>query len=506
MSSEKHSSPLAIIIMGATGDLTKRKLLPALYHLHKINELPLQTHILAFARRPYTDESYVTEISPAVAENYRHEIDESTWNSFTQKIQYIQGDFDQPEGYKLLSQVIQKLSPHQQPSCINKLFYLATKPTVYDQIFSHLSDIGLQSNCSDHHEWSRIVIEKPFGHDLVSAKMLNQKLLDTFTEEQIYRIDHYLGKESVQNILAFRFANHLFEPTWNAEYIDNVQITVAETLGVENRGDYYDMAGALRDVGQNHVLQLLSLIAMEEPESLSAHHIRQAKMDVLSQLTSPKDNHPTWVHGQYSAGHIDGKAVAAYRDEPKVADNSNTGTYVAMKLQVDNPRWAQVPFYIRTGKRLERRVTEINIEYKKSDANIFGRAEHTITSNVLTLRIQPNEGISLRMSVKEPGLTMRLQPVKMEFCYHHIFGDSPDAYERLLLDAIAGDQTLFLRSDEVEESWATIHPALDDWDNPQSQTPHFYPAGSWGPAAADELLQRDGHEWLSHQIITCPIG
>ena len=503
--SESNSSPVAIIILGATGDLTKRKLLPALYHLSKINALPHNLHIFAFARRSFTSQSFVDEVKPAIAQYYRHELEDESWQSFANRIEYVQGEFDQLVGYQALAQKLSEISPRGSHVCLNTLFYIATKPSMYDHIFSHLQQVGLSQNCSTHGEWTRLVIEKPFGHNLPSAQALNQQLLQTYTEDQIYRIDHYLGKESVQNILAFRFANRLFEPTWCAEYIDNVQITVAETLGVENRGDYYDMVGALRDMGQSHVLQLLSLVAMEEPKSLSAQDIRQAKMEVLSKVRLAKDNHAAWVRGQYEDGQINGQPVAAYRQEPKVADNSTTGTYVAMKLSIDNDRWRDVPFYVRTGKRLERRVTEINIEFKKSPADIFGQAEHTVVSNVLTLRIQPDEGISLRMSVKEPGLTMRLQPVRMEFCYRHAFGDSPDAYERLLLDALAGDQTLFLRSDEVEESWASIAPALDTWDDSTIQ-PDMYPAGSWGPASADELLQRDGREWLSQQIITCPIN
>ncbi len=502
---ESDSSPVAIVILGATGDLTKRKLIPALYHLSKIKALPNAIHILAFARRPYTQQSYIDEIKPAIAQHYRHELDEDSWQTFTQKIEYIQGEFDQPEGYDALAHRLKELSIRDNPTCLNTLLYLATKPSMYNAIFSHLQRVGLSQNCSIHDEWTRLVIEKPFGHNLASARALNAQLLQTYTEDQIYRIDHYLGKESVQNILAFRFANRLFEPTWCADYIDNVQITVAETLGVENRGDYYDMVGALRDMGQSHVLQLLSLVAMEEPRSLSAEDIRQAKMEVLSRVSLAKDNHPVWIYGQYDKGQISGQPVVGYRDEPKVANTSTTGTYVAMKLGIDTNRWRDVPFYVRTGKRLERRVTEITIEFKKSDADIFGQAEHTVVSNVLTLRIQPDEGISLRMSVKEPGLTMRLQPVRMEFCYRSAFGDSPDAYERLLLDALAGDQTLFLRSDEVEGSWASITTALEAWDD-QSAQPALYPAGSWGPQAADELLHRDGREWLSQQIITCPVG
>ena len=491
--------------MGATGDLTKRKLLPALYHLHKIDALPKNYKILAFSRRDYTSESYVAEIRPALQQHYRHDINDQVWKSFCSRIEYIKGAFDEDVSYDGLAKRLEELSGGKSRSCVNTLFYLATKPSLYDDIFSNLKRVGLSEDCGQHGEWTRIIIEKPFGHNLITAQSLNKKLHKLYHEEQIYRIDHYLGKESVQNILAFRFANHLFEPTWCAEYIDNVQITVAETLGVENRGDYYDMAGALRDMGQSHVLQLLSLVAMEQPASLSAQDIRQAKMELLSHLSIVKDNHPTWVRGQYAAGHIDGQAVPSYREEPKVSDYSNTGTYVAMKLQIDNDRWRDVPFYVRTGKRMQRRVTEVNIEFKKSAADIFGRAEHTVVSNVLTLRIQPDEGISLRMSVKEPGLTMRLQPVRMEFCYRNAFGENPDAYERLLLDAIAGDQTLFLRSDEVEESWASISPVIEAWDDPKIK-PVMYQAGSWGPSEADELLARDGREWLSQAIITCPIG
>ncbi len=493
LTSNLTSQPFIMVIMGATGDLTKRKLLPALYHLSRIQALPDSYQIMAFARREFSSSGFAEDIRPAIAEHYRHDLDDRSWQEFADHINYIQGDFDQKAGYETLTEAIQALDA-QTGLDHTVLFYLATTPAAYSSILQRIKSANLHRPLQQDSQNPRIIIEKPFGHDLPTARALNSLLLEVFDEEYIYRIDHYLGKESVQNILAFRFANYLFEPTWNTAYIDNVQITVAETLGVENRGDYYDMAGALRDVAQNHVLQLLALVAMEQPDSLKAQDIRKAKMAVLNQLSLAKDNQRPWIRGQYGAGLIKGQVVPAYRQEPKVRAGSTTGTYVAMKLEVQNSRWQDVPFYIRTGKRLSDRVTEISIEYRKSEANIFGQAMHTVTSNVLRLRIQPDEGISLRMSVKEPGLAMRLQPTTMSFSYRDAFGDSPDAYERLLLDAINGDQALFLGNDEVEGSWSSISPALGEWDD-QHIEPFLYEAGSWGPAEADELLARDGRQW-----------
>jgi glucose-6-phosphate 1-dehydrogenase len=511
MSSDVEVSvPLVMIIFGATGDLTQRKLLPALYHLAKIEALPADFKVIAFARRPFADDEYRNMMRGAVESFYRHPVDAEAWERFASHIEYHQGEFDDLSAYQRLAERLEQLSERGSRECINKLLYLAVNPSFYDHIFAQLRTAGLSQGCGVHGEWTRVIIEKPFGRDLLSAQALNRQLVAMFDEDQIYRIDHYLGKETVQNILAFRFANGLFEPTWCGDYIDNVQITVAEDLGVGTRGEYYDQAGALRDVMQNHLLQLLSLVAMEQPKSLAADDIRDAKVAALSTLIFPDNFDTSSVRGQYIAGpealSVDTEdPKRGYREEPKVAANSATETYVAMKLMLDSDKWQGVPFYVRTGKRMATRVTEINIEYKKLPADLFGSAERQVVSNVLTLRIQPNEGISLRMSVKQPGLTMALQPVRMEFCYRGSFADQPDAYERLLLDAMAGDQTLFLRNDEVEVSWEYMTRVLEDWADKQTE-PEFYEVGSWGPAAADTLLKQDGREWLSHQIATCPLG
>lgn len=489
------ADPFVMIIMGATGDLTRRKLLPALYHLSRIGALPEDFQIFAFARRDYDSAGFAEEVKVAVAEHYRHELDEETWQAFAQHINYIQGSFAEEDGYEALRASLLSLASQGSQATHNSLFYLATNPSAYADILQQIKAANLNRPVVKGGQPTKIIIEKPFGSNLMTSKQLNELLVSVFEESQVYRIDHYLGKESVQNILAFRFANHILEPTWNADYIDSIQITVAETLGVEGRGDYYDKAGALRDVGQNHLLQLLSLVTMDQPASLGASDIRRAKTAVLANLRLAKDNNAQpWVKGQYEAGVIHGVVVPGYRQESRVDPQSRTDTYIAMKLEIDNNRWAGVPIYVRTGKRMAARTTEISIEYKKSDGNIFGQAMHTVNANVLTLRIQPNEGIALRLSVKEPGLTLRLVPTMMDFSYHTVFGDSPDAYERLLLDAILSDSSLFLSSNEIEESWSSIDDALTDLDQSLSE-PHFYPAGSWGPAEADELLGRDGRKW-----------
>jgi glucose-6-phosphate 1-dehydrogenase len=492
--------PLVITIFGATGDLTKRKLIPALYHLAKAGHLPQPYRIVAVARRPYTDQAFSQELQQAAAQHYRHQLDPDTWQQFAQHISYHQLEFGQADGYQQLHQDILQSYADQ---AFNHLVYLAVNPHFAQRILPQLQQIGLLTKDRPTSGWQPVILEKPFGVDLASAQTLNHQLASQLNEDQIYRIDHYLGKETVQNILAFRFANGLFEPTWCRDYVDNIQITVAEDLGIEGRGEYYDSAGALRDVAQNHLMQLFSLIAMNEPSSLSANDIRRAKTQVLEQLVVPQDIAATAVRGQY-VSNPDHSDLVGYRQEAHVQPESATETYVALKLQLDSDKWRGVPFYLRTGKRMQQRVTEVNIEYKKLPADLFGQAEQTVVSNVLTMRIQPNEGISLRMSVKKPGLTMELQPVRMEFCYRQEFKDQPYPYERLLLDAMAGDQTLFLHSQEVEQAWRYIDAVAVNWRQ-QMTLPQPYPIGSWGPAAADQLLAQDGRQWLSHQIATCPL-
>ncbi len=505
--------PTIITIFGATGDLTARKLIPALYHLAKMDNLPSDFTILAVARRPLTDQQFTDQMKAAITQHYRHGLDQTSWQKFAQHITYHQLELHQPDDYDSLAQTIDRLSHAGNSDCANRLFYLAINPAFTETTVQQLERVGLHQGCSHHNSWSRVILEKPFGTNQATAHKLNQLLSQRFDESQIYRIDHYLGKETVQNILAFRFANGLFEPTWCRDYIDNIQITVAETVGVEQRGEYYDNAGALRDVAQNHLLQILSLIAMDEPASLKADDIRNAKSNVLSNIIIPDDILFNTVKGQYVAKNDEEESthttprpqpLISYKNEPRVNPDSTTETFVAFKLNLNLDKWRDIPFYLRTGKRLQERVTEVNVEFKKLPADLFGHAEHTVVSNVLTLRIQPNEGISLRMSVKKPGLKMELQPVRMEFCYRQEFEDQPDAYERLLLDCLAGDQTLFLRSDEVEQSWQYIDAIEQAWQaNPTP--PHLYSIGSWGPSAADDLIAQDGRQWLSHQIATCPI-
>ncbi|MCW3098667.1 MAG: glucose-6-phosphate 1-dehydrogenase [Chthonomonadaceae bacterium] len=497
---EQPQESCAFVIFGASGDLTGRKLVPALYNLACQDLLPPGFAVIGFAMTPLDDEEFREQMrqkaksSPEVLA-FRPKL----WDAFAPALHYITADFESPEGYQRLAERLQEAD--QEHGCGgNRLFYLATSPDFYSMIACNLQKHGLVSRQSSGDGWTRMVIEKPFGRDLTSARELNAELHGVFDEEQIYRIDHYLGKETVQNILAFRFANSIIEPIWNRQYVDHVQITAAETLGVEHRGKYYDTSGALRDMFQNHLFQLMALVAMEPPVRYHGQSVRDRKADALRAIVpiNAEELAQVAVRGQYGPGVIEAQQVRGYREEPDVAPNSATETYAALKLMVDNWRWAGVPFYLRSGKRMPKKLTLIAIEFKRVPHLFFHRTRHTqIEPNVLTIRIQPDEGISIKLGAKMPGPGMHIRQMQMNFSYGAAFGEFPaTAYETLLLDAIVGDSTLFNRSDTVELSWEILAPVLETWQATRRYTgfPN-YAAGTWGPAAADALPARDGHAW-----------
>lgn len=533
---EDKADPCAIVVFGATGDLTSRKLIPALYNLALDRYLSPDTAIIGFARRPWSDEEFRQHMKDAVCQFSRRPLKPAVWERFARGMRFVSAEFHDRSGYTRLGDTL-VCAERDLHTRGNTLFYLATAPTSYEPIVRSLGEAGLVgprgamaeaagdaaratrwTPTEDHGNWTRIVVEKPFGRDLESARQLNQQLLSVFDESQIYRIDHYLGKEMVENIVVFRFANGIFEPIWNRQYVDHVQITVAESLGVEDRGPYYESTGAMRDIVQNHMLQLLSLIAMEPPVAMDATAMRDEKVKVLHAIRPMRERDfardTAW--GQYGRGWVAGEEVPGYREEPRVAPDSETETYVALKLEVDNWRWSGVPFYLRTGKRLPKRVTEIAIQFRQPPHLLFrgrsGRADERAGGrgngatggrgsirpepNVLALRIQPDEGMVLRFDAKVPGQGVRIRPVNMDFLYGASFNvEPPEAYETLLLDALTGDQTLFTRRDEVESQWSIITPILEQWQH--SSKPQFpnYDAGSWGPRSADELIQHDGRHW-----------
>ncbi len=496
LSTRAIPQPCSVVIFGATGDLTHRKLVPALYNLAADGELPPAVAVIGFARRPKTDDEFRKEMEEATRKFSRQNVRDENWRTFVQSLFYHQSEFADEAGYKTLVERLDKIDA-ERGTRGNRLFYLAVAPDQFDPILKHLKAVGL--NQARAGSWARVIVEKPFGTDLASARELNRVVRNSFSEDQTYRIDHFLGKETAQNILVLRFANAIFEPLWNTRYIDHIQITAAETLGVEGRAGYYEGSGALRDMVQNHLLQLLCLIGMEPPTDLSAHAIRDEKVKVVRALRRTVGPEVTInaVRGQYSAGAIGGQAAAGYREEKNVNPTSITETFVALRLKIDNWRFADMPVYLRVGKRLPKSGTEISVHFKKAPGVLFNKESAALDQNVLVVRIQPDEGISLRMQAKIPGTSLRIEPVKMDFHYGTSFGKaSPEAYERLLLDAMSGDATLFARRDEVEEAWAFIDPIEEAWhakkDAPEL---HFYPAGSWGPEAADELLARDGRTW-----------
>ena len=494
LSSRSMPAPCAVIIFGATGDLTHRKLLPAIYNLAADGALPPAVSVVGFARRDKTDEIFRKEIEEAARKFSRQKINDELWAGFASSIFYHRSEFDNLDGYVALAKRLDELDA-QRGTRGNRLFYLSAGPDQFPFILENLRKSGL--NEAPEGSWARVIVEKPFGTDLPSAQVLNQLVKESFHEKDTFRIDHYLGKETAQNIMVLRFANAIFEQLWNAKYIQHVQITASEPLGVEGRAGYYDKSGALRDMVQNHLLQLLCLTAMEPPAGLDADAIRDEKVKVLKSLRplTGDDVRKHVVRAQYGAGTINGKRVAAYRDEQNVNPESDTETYVALQINVDNWRWAGVPFFVRVGKRLPKGGTEIAIHFKGAPPVLFNASDETIEDNALVIRIQPDEGISLRMSAKMPGSSLRIEPVKMDFHYGTSFGKAtPEAYERLLLDAMSGDATLFARRDEVEEAWKYVDAIREAWEKSDEDLA-FYSAGSWGPTEADELLKRHGATW-----------
>jgi len=490
------AGPCAMVIFGAAGDLTKRKLIPALYNLAKGGLLPQEFAILGVARAPMTTEDFRQRMSRDIREHATEEVEPGLWEWFAERLHYLHGNFEDPNAYPELRKTLEVVDK-EHGTRGNYFYYLATSPHYFSGVVRRLSDIGLLQE--ENGRWRRVIIEKPYGCDLESARALNREIGTVLGEHQIYRIDHYLGKETVQNILVFRFANGIFEPIWNRRYVDNVQITVAETVGVEQRGNYYEEAGALRDMVPNHIFQLISLTAMEPPISFEANAVRDEQAKVLRaiQPLSPEEVLRRTVRGQYGEGTIDGRRIPAYRAAPKVAPDSPTETFVALKLSIDNWRWADVPFYLRTGKCLPQRVTEIAIQFKRAPFILFRKTpvEH-LTPNQLVVHIQPEEGIDLFFGAKVPGPLVRLGTVHMHFHYKDYFGSTPSTgYERLLYDCMTGDATLFQRADMVEAGWSVVAPVLDVWKALPPRSFPNYPAGSWGPKEADELMERDGRQW-----------
>ena len=496
---ERKVPECAVVIFGANGDLTKRKLLPALYRLAHERRLPPGIAILGISRTPMSDEQFREKMREAVEKFIEDsEVDPAIWAAFAQGLFYMAGNVDDPKCYTDLASHLSRIETERHTTG-NVLFYLSTQPSQYGPVARGLGEAGLAKG----HGWRRVVIEKPFGHDLSSARALSDEVHEHFAEHEVYRIDHYLGKETVQNILAFRFGNGIFEPLWDRRYVDNIQITGAESIGVEGRGAYYQEAGALRDMIQNHLLQVMATVAMEPSATFSPDSVRDERAKLLRsvRILKPSEVKDNAVAGQYGPSRIGGQDIPGFRQEKDVRTDSQTDTYAAVTFFVDNWRWAGVPFYIRSGKHLPKRVTEIAIQFKSAPHQMFvdpnganGSEPHAMP-NLLLLRIQPEEGISLKFVSKRPGAGMTLRPVSMDFNYGSSFGErSPSAYETLLLDAIIGDPTLYTRQDMVEASWTAVEPILEYWTSIKHDFPN-YPAGSWGPKASDEMLARHGHEW-----------
>ncbi len=501
---ERMAEPCTMIICGATGDLTERKLAPALYNTFLGGNLPPEFTGVGFARRDWTDAQFRDHLLAGINKYSRNRpVKPAIWDSIADTIEYQRGDFNDPAAYAELAKRLDRID-RDRGTAGNRLFYLAVPPSLYPEIINHLDRAGLATSgerrrTGPNRGWTRVIVEKPFGYDLESARTLNREFAEVFAEDQVYRIDHYLGKETVQNLSVFRFGNGLFEPIWNRRYIDSVQITVAETVGVEGRGEFYEGTGALRDVVQNHGFQLMSMFAMEPPVEFSPEDLRDEKLKVLRAVKpmAQSDVAAHVIRGQYVSGWVEGERVTSYRDAPEVPPDSDTETFVALKLAIDSWRWAGVPFYIRTGKALPSRVTEIAVQFRRAPLALFSRAGVSqVDPNVLAIRVQPDEGILLRFGAKVPGQGLQIRTVNMDFRYGSSFAvDSPDAYETLLVDAMIGDNSLFTRDDEVERAWEILDPILKAWESGEGGPLHFYGAGTWGPPAADELLEREGRAW-----------
>ncbi len=499
--SEKRSIPPTImVIFGASGDLTSRKLVPALFNLSIDRLLPERFFLIGFGRKEVSDEDFRDSLKKSLNKHSRRPVEDGVWDMLAPEVSFHSGEYDNPESFALLKQRIESIE-ETVGEPVQCMFYLSTPPSGFLPILENLGNSGLARMHSNTDAASKVIVEKPFGRDLSSARELNQMINGRFSESQVFRIDHYLGKETVQSLLVQRFANSIFEPVWNRNYVSCVQITVSEDLGVGSRAGYYDRSGALRDMIQNHVMQLLALTAMEPPSSLNPEAIRDEKVKALQAIKplSLSDPHAEVVRGVYSEGLVGGEKALGYDEEEGVPASSTTETYAALCLQLDNWRWKGVPFYIRSGKRLARKVSEIVVQFTRAPAILFGHeGRQPLSPNLLTIRIQPNEGVSLSLNSKTPGLETKLQPVNLSFGYDTTFGsNTPEAYERLILDAMTGDGTLFIRGDEAEHSWSLLSPVLEGWQSMGNDGLEKYAAGTWGPLAADKLLLHRGHEWIT---------
>ena len=490
------AGPSGMVLFGVTGDLSRKKIMPAIYDLANRGLLPPGFSLTGFARRDWADQDFAQIVHDSVKAHARTEFREEVWRQLAEGFRFVPGNFDDDQAFERLRRTIEELDEVRGTGG-NHAFYLAIPPGFFADVVGQLQEHGLTEGRGD--SWRRVVVEKPFGHDLESARQLNAVLAEVFPSGSIFRIDHYLGKETVQNILALRFANTMFEPIWNANYVDHVQITMAEDVGIGGRAGYYDGIGAARDVIQNHLLQLMSLVAMEEPASFDAAALRIEKQKLLSSVRLPGDLGATTARGQYAAGWAGGEKVAGFLQEDGIAARSATETFAAITLTVDNRRWAGVPFYLRTGKRLGRRVTEVAIVFKRPPHHFFNPdATEELTQNVLVIRVQPDEGMTVRFGSKVPGTTMEIRDVTMDFAYGSTFTEaSPEAYERLILDVLLGDPPLFPRHEEVELSWRILDPILDFWaaHDRKGKRPQAYDSGGWGPVSADAMLARDGRVW-----------